>query len=495
MIKAYILSVIAVCLVRCCNSRPNVLFVTIDDLRPELGCYRGEHYPVPVSPEMRTPHMDGLADQSLLLMRAHSQLTMCNPSRTSLMTGRRPDSTKVWENKGYFREMSGNFTTLPQYFKQNGYISQGMGKIYHQQDDPPSWSQPYYNAPNNGHWSEKDVSWQAVSAEDREETPLPDDQLVSHAIDSLRQYAPAALAGEMNFFMAVGFYKPHLPFTFPDTYLDYYPEENITLPYNPFAPWYMPDNAWFNYAELRGYDDINSLGVTGEINTTLPDFKALELRRAYYSTITYVDDLLGLLLSELKQLDLESSTIVVVLADHGWNLGEHSEWCKETNFELSTHVPVIIKIPGVTDHGIQSEALTELIDIYPTLVEAAGLPYPDICSHDASDMIVCREGQSLMPLINDPDGGDQWKPFAFSQIKRDDYMGYSIRSDRYRYNEFPRFNEDTVTMDWNDLDGVELYDHTIDPDENINRAHDEEYLDVIEELQEKLHDGWRAVIQ
>ena len=296
MINVYILSVIAVCLVGRCNSRPNVLFVTIDDLRPELGCYRGDHYPVPVSPEMRTPHMDGLADQSLLLMRAHSQLTICNPSRTSLLTGRRPDSTKVWENKRYFREMSGNYTTLPQYFKQNGYISQGMGKIFHQQDDPPSWSQPYYNAPNNGYWSEKEVSWQAVSAEDREETPLPDDQLVSHAIDSLRQYAPAALAGEMNFFMAVGFYKPH-------------------------------------------------------------------------------------------------------------------------------------------------------------------------------------------------------QPFAFSQIKRDDYMGYSIRSDRYRYNEFPRFDEDAVMMDWNDLDGVELYDHTIDPDENINRAHDEEYLDVIEELQEKLHDGWRAVIQ
>ena len=372
-----------------------------------------------------------------------------------------------------------------------------MGKIFHggsssNNDDPISWSLPYYQP--DDYWTEKDFSWRAVSPQEIEQEPLPDDQMVDHAIQSLRQLAPQALAGELNFFMAIGFYKPHLPFIFPARYLDYYPKNDINLPDNPYAPWYMPDNAWFDYIELRRYKDIEDLGVTGDINTTLPDFKTLELRRAYYSTVTYIDDLLGLVLAELKDLNLESNTIVSLTGDHGWSLGENAEWCKKTNFDIATHAPLMVKVPGKTDAGIKSESFAELVDIYPTLVDAAGLPNPEICPEDSSDVLVCREGQSLLPLINNS-ASEYWKPFVFSQFPRNGYMGYSITSDHYRYAEWAKFDEDDAQMDWDDLDGVELYDHTIDSAENINRAEYTEYEDVIREMRERLHDGWRAVIQ
>ena len=479
-------------------SQPNVLFLVADDMRPQLDCYYGDDFPVPVYPRMITPNLDYLASRSLLLKRAYVQEALCSPSRTSLLTGRRPDTTRIWEIGPYFRKVGGNFTTLPQYFKQNGYTSVGMGKIFHPGsssggDDPISWSRPYYQPPNLNYWSGFNTSWLAVSPDVLKKKPLPDDQTAHHAIKTLQELAPAAQNGQ-PFFLAAGFHKPHLPFIFPEEFLDFYPEESIKLPDNPYAPVGLPDLAWFDYAGLRHYYDIKHLNTSGKLNTTLPDEVVLKLRRAYYSALSYTDYLVGTVLAELEALGLRNNTIVSFWGDHGWQLGEHGEWCKQTNFELATHAPMMVSIPGKTDRGLVTEELTEFVDLFPTLVEAAGLPPLPICPHNASEVILCREGQSLIPLLS-ADRSTPWKDMVFSQYPRPGgYMGYTMRTDKYRYTEWVPFDRKTITPSWNDLHGVELYDHTIDPEENINRYDDKDYKQLRSMLSEKLHAGWRSVI-
>lgn len=484
----------------CCDaSRPNVLFLVADDMRPQLGCYYGQDFPVPVYPTMITPNLDYLASQSLLLRKAYVQVALCSPSRTSLLTGRRPDTTRIWTIGPYFRKKGGNFTTIPQYFKENGYKSVGMGKIFHpgqssDYDDPISWSVPYYHPPNYDYWNTKNISWLAVPRKKQEKRPLGDTQLAGHAIKTLRELAPGAINGKTPFFLAVGFRRPHLPFVFPEEYLDLYPAESIKLPENPYAPVDMPDLAWYNYGGLRGYKDIEALHASGKINTTLPDKVVLDLRRAYYSALTYTDDMLGTVMAELDKLGLTKNTIVSFWGDHGYQLGEHAEWCKQTNFELATHAPMMVRIPGKTDGGLVTEQLTEFVDLFPTLVEAAGLPPMPICPTNSSKILVCREGQSLMPLL-DTSNADQWKNKVFSQYQRNGkYMGYTMRTDQYRYTEWVKFNFDKAAPIWDDLHGVELYIHDIDPQENINYAKYPEYHDLTDKLSAELHAGWRDVI-
>ena len=332
-----------------------------------------------------------------------------------------------------------------------------------------------------------------MSKEDRKKLPLPDDQIASHAIETLRELSKVK---DKNFFLAVGFHKPHLPFVFPEEFADLYPKQSIHLPQNEYAPSGMPDVAWSPYGELRSYNDIHALNVTGGINTTLPDDVVTQLRRAYYSSLTYTDSLIGTILMELESLGLTEKTIVSFWGDHGWQLGEHGEWCKHTNFELATHAPMMIRIPGKTDAGIVTEELTEFVDLFPTLVEAAGLPPLSICpAMNASDVPLCREGQSLMPLVAG-DAPRSWKDRVFSQYPRPgDYMGYTMRTDRYRYTEWVKFNRKTVTPSWNECSGVELYDHAIDPQENVNKANDKSYKSRRKSLSDVLHKGWRPVIQ
>lgn len=303
----------------------NVLFLMVDDLRPQIQALLDPDEPPFLHPPMITPNLDSLASKSLVLRNAHVQLAVCSPSRASALTGRRPDTTHVYDLETYWRTAGGNFTTIPQYFKENGYESVGIGKIFHSGqaasggDDPLSWTQDYYRPPNQGTWNSKNSSWQAVSADRIEqEGSLPDQQIRDRAIESLRLLN----SGEKPFFLAVGFYKPHLPFLFPEEYLSLYDESDISLPNNPYAPVDMPDEAWSKYGEIREYHDIAALNATGEINTTLPDDVTIGLRRAYAASISYVDDLVGDVLEELASLGLASNTIVVFLSDHGWQLGK-----------------------------------------------------------------------------------------------------------------------------------------------------------------------------
>ena len=261
--------------------------------------------------------------------------------------------------------------------------------------------------------------------------PLPDEQTAQHAINVLRELHQSP---DTPFFLAVGFHKPHLPFVFPEEYLEYYPLDSIKVPDNQYAPVNMPDIAWSAYGELRNYHDIAKLKATGGINTTLPADTVRHLRRAYYSALSFTDFLIGQLLFELRSLELEQNTIVSFWGDHGWQLGEHGEWCKHTNFELATHAPMMVHVPGLTDHGIVTEQLTEYVDLFPTLVEVAELPPLDLCPEDSSKVAVCCEGTSLVPLMKVEK--TEWKKAVFSQYPREgNHMGYTMRTEQFRYTE------------------------------------------------------------
>ena len=315
--------------------RKNVLLLICDDLRPELASYYGKDFPSPVHPPIHSPNTDALARKSLLLKRAYVQQAVCSPSRTSFLTGRRPDTTHVYDSRTYFRNAGGNFTTIPQYFKQHGYRTFGMGKVFHDRvlasnyDDPPSWTEQYFHAPNFDYWQSHDKSWIVVPEEKWREKPLPDEQIADHAISTLRGVAKDAKTGKRNFFVAVGFRKPHLPFVFPDSMLKFYPVDSIRLPDNEYVPQNMPEVAWIDYKEITNYKDVGKLNVTRKINTTLPASVVKGLRRAYYCALTWSDLQVGRVLRALEELELENDTIVSFLGDHGWHLGEHGTWGKK----------------------------------------------------------------------------------------------------------------------------------------------------------------------
>ncbi|KAK6172188.1 hypothetical protein SNE40_015904 [Patella caerulea] len=490
---------LSVILVHC---RRNVLFLVSDDMRPELPIYYGPDFPTPVHPPMHSPNLDMLASKSLLLKRAYVQQAVCSPSRTSLLTGRRPDTTHVYDLVKYFRNVGGNFTTIPEYFKQQGYRSIGMGKIFHPgrasgHDDPISWTEPYFHAPNLGLYGTRNHSWRAVPRSEYEVQPLPDTQLADNAIKVLRDVAPAARSGGKNFFVAVGFHKPHLPFIFPEDFLASYPTESIHLPDNEFAPVNMPEVAWSGYGELRAYLDILKLNASGNPNTSLPNDVVMNLRRAYYSALSHTDNELGRVLQELENLGLANDTIISFWGDHGWQLGEHGEWCKHTNFEDAVHAPMMIHVPGVTDKGLVTERLTEFVDLFPTLVEAAELEPLPLCPENSDQIGLCREGTSLMPLMRDPTM--EWKEAVFSQYPRSknglSIMGYSIRTDQYRYTEWPGFSgPPAYKPEWETMFGAELYDHNSDPEENYNRADDPKYATIRNKLRDQLRTGWRKFL-
>ena len=225
------------------------------------------------------------------------------------------------------------------------------------------------------------------------------------------------------------------------------------------------------------------------------------MRRAYFAAVTYVDDLVGQVIAEVDRLGLRSSTIVAFLGDHGWQLGEHGEWAKHTNFELATHAPMMVHIPGLTDKGIMASGLTEFVDLFPSLVEAAGLPQIPLCPEEGSPEVkTCTEGLSFLPLVKNE--SMPWKKAAFSQYARfvaGPYMGYTIRTDQYRYTEWPRFHfypefQAHWKLQYMGHESHELYDHYVDPQENTNVAHRQEYADVVEELQRMLKAGWRKAM-
>jgi len=449
------------------NRRMNVLFIAADDLRFELGCYGNT--------DVITPNIDALAKRGLLFDRAYCQQAVCNPSRASVLTGRRPDTTRVWDNKTHFRKALPDVVTLPQHFKQCGYYTQNIGKIFHNtggMDDPVSWSVPAQHHAG-AHWkdwvlpdNQKEPpvrKMEATQCVDVPDNAYWDGQIADEAIKTLRQ-----IKGR-SFFLAVGFWKPHLPFNAPKKYWDLYARSELAPPVNPNPPRDVPQIALHNWRELRGYEGIPKEGP-------LSPEKIMELRHGYYACISYLDTQLGRLMTELERLKLANNTIVVFWADHGFHLGEHNLWGKTTNFELDSRVPLILATPRPKHADAKTDALVELVDIYPTLVELCGLPMPG-----------ALEGTSMVPLLDDPK--QPWKKAAFTQHPRPFYsrtkpktMGYSIRTDRYRYTEWRDIESGKVVV-------REMYNHHSDPGETVNLADQPIYADVLEHLLRALQAG------
>lgn len=479
-----------------CFGLKNVLFLIASDLRPEIGAYYStvsQFYPF-----MHTPNIDALAAKSLLMKNAHVQYANCGPSRSSFMTGRRPDTTGVYNNNDYWRTVGGPFETIPEHFKLNGYNTAGFGKVFYggsssgDDDDAQSWTETYFRGSKT--FESKENSWHAINASSLVNDRLVDEQIADEAIASLQTLAQEAINGTANFFVAVGFRRPNLPFVFPDDVMSmYYPEASITLPSNPYVPANMPSIAWSSWGALRRYDDIGALGVNGNRNNTLPDANVLELRRAYYSSITWVDEQLGRVVDEIQNLGLENDTIISLISDNGFLLGEHGGWCKNSLFELATRVPMMIHIPGLTDGGIVSYELAELVDVFPTVVEAAGLDPLSLCPENSSTITNCTEGLSLLPLTTNPCMGLKNASFS-QQVRKKEVMGYSIRTQRYRYTEWIDFDFSTNTPDWTALRDQELYDLTADFEQNFNVVSDSGYSGVVSELSAALQSGWRNAI-
>lgn len=465
----------------------NVLFIPVDDLRPELGCYGNSI--------VESPNIDRLASRSLIFRRAYCQSPVCGPSRASLLTGLRPDTTKVWGNRKHFRETSPDLVTLPQRFKQEGYHAEGLGKVLHgKMADLPSWSVPVW--PPDGRQAgmqyvdearlaemqsespgkafsgseiptlewKKGHSWQAPEVPDN---ALQDGQVADRAIAALRRLK------DRRFFLAVGFQKPHLPFTAPKKYFNLYDPNDLPVAEDQHRPLDSPDTAFTRWQELRGYTDIPSEGP-------LPRGKARELIHGYYAATSYMDAQVGRVLDELDRLDLTSRTVVILFGDHGWHLGEQDLWAKTTNFELSARAPLMVHVPGMRAGGHACDAFVEFVDMYPTLCGACGIvPPPNL------------EGSSMIPLLEDP--SRPWKTAAFNQIPRPyladqdwEQMGYSMRTDRYRYTEWVDRERRVVSR--------ELYDFRISPTETVNLASRTEHRRVVQDLSARLQAGWRAAL-
>ena len=426
----------------------NVLFIIVDDLRPMLGCYG--------HPEMHTPNIDRLAQRGTLFDRAYCQYPLCSPSRTSMITGLRPETTGVLNNSTDFRRRLPGVVTLPQHFKSHGYHTQSVGRIAHLprlQDDENSWSAPSWRPT----WIPFDIqttpSWQALGVEDDE---LRDGKVAKRAVQVLEQIK------EQQFFLAVGFYKPHLPLEAPQKYFELYDTQDFDLPASSIPPKDAPARALTNWSAIRNYQDLPA-GTE-----PLSDAKTLELIRAYAAATSYIDAQIGRVLDQLDTLSLTENTVIVFCGDHGHHLGEHGIWGKQTLFEVSLRSPLIVSIPN--QQPSETKAFAELVDIYPTLCDGCQVPIPPQL-----------EGISLVPVIEQPTR--PWKTAAFSKFGGA-AGGISIRTEQYRYTEWGQ----------NGSRGVELYDYDADPDETVNIAGLPENAELVAHLSERLHAGWQAAL-
>ena len=431
--------------------RPNVLIITADDLRNDLGAYG--------HPQVKSPNVDRLAGRGVRFDRAYCQYPVCNPSRTSFLTGLRPDTTGVLDNRTHFRKTIPNVVTLPQHFRANGYAAVSLGKIFHrgqtmedlrpEMDDPPSWDEArYFQATPAGLKGEGRnltggrVEWCRWLAAEGTDEDQPDGQIAAAAVAWLeaRSKDPAP----RPFFLALGFHKPHDPFIAPKKYFDLYPLDALEPPAQGAAAAVdvaIPGGQW-----KKEFDRFT-------------DRERREFLRAYYAAVSFTDAQVGRVLDALQRLGLADDTVVVFLGDHGYHLGERGWWNKNTLYELSARVPLIVVAPGAKAAGKASPRLVELLDLYPTLLDLCDLAPPP----------QRLEGQSFRPLLDDPEGPG--KEAAHTQVRRGRTDGRSVRTARWRYTEWDGGRR-----------GVELYDHADDPAEQKNFAGDPRHKQTVEAL-------------
>jgi len=470
------------------SERINVLFISADDMRFELGAYGAPH--------VQTPHLDRLAAEGAIFLQAHSQYPQCAPSRSSVFTGLRPDTTRVYDVFTHFRPTLPDVVTLPQLFKQHGYVTRAFGKVYHSNlDDAVSWSVPHAEpALPPLHWvnpatadrlqrKREEVAripgltprqraqaayGPAWEAEDSPDSAHHDGQVTDLSLTALRDFADRGQA----FFLAVGFRKPHLPFVAPKHYFDRYHPERLPLAENPDIPSRAPSYGPVDGGEFRAYEGMPVYPKP------ISDEEARQLRHAYYACVTFVDAQVGRLLAELERLGLAKTTLVVFWSDHGYHLGEKGHWGKWSPYEWDSRSPLILRGPGVPA-GVATEALVEFVDIYPSVAELAGLPV-------AGGL----EGVSFTPLLRSP--GRPWKSAVFTQVLRQrpegNLMAVSMRTERFRLTRWTDEHDSKAER------FVELYDRRADPAEVNNLADDSSYASARAKLMKELEAGWRAAL-
>ncbi len=457
-------------------SRPNVLFLIADDLNNSLGCYG--------APGMKTPNLDKLAARGLRFERAYCNFPLCGPSRNSFLTGLYPNSTGILANAQLFRETIPSHVSLPQAFRQQGYFAARIGKLYHYNvpnsigtnghDDPGSWEvetnpagvdrldeEPLIYSLTPGQFGGT-LSWHASDQPDEKHT----DGL--EASDAEWILERCAKQKDRPFFLAVGFFRPHTPYVAPKTYFEKYPKEQIAV-----VPGTVHDQKGVPAAALMSYKKEQD---------KLTDELRREAKQAYYAGISFMDAQVGKVLAALDRLGLSENTIVVFTSDHGYHLGEHGLWQKQSIFEESARVPLIIAGPGVTKPGSVAASPVGLVDLYPTLTE--------LCDVKPT---VTLQGQSLAPMLKDPAAtGRGWaltqvvrgggfrrmgaSPAVGDNVRR--FFGYSLRTPRWRYTEWDEGKE-----------GRELYDHDADPHELTNLADQPSQVTVVAELSAKLREA------
>ena len=458
------------------SQRKNVLFIVVDDLRPALGCFG--------DPVAITPNIDYLAVRGTVFRRAYCQEAVCNPSRASVMTGRRPDTIQVWDLAAHFRDTLPDVVTLPQHFKNNGYSTRGIGKIYHgngrPSTDPQSWTdRPIYDQPppwDRRYASVRNLHGDGLKRDSYDDSDVADDAYIDGLVcnEAVRALGQFKRLGD-PFFLAVGFRKPHLPFCAPKKYWDLYDATKIPGPRPASHPEGAPELGVRSWNELQTYRDVPLEGP-------ISDEKTRQLRHGYYASVSYIDALIGRVLTELDDQGLRDDTVIVLWGDHGFNLGEQGLWTKSNNYEVATRAPLIVSAPGLS--GNSTDGLVEYVDIFPTVVDLCGLPSAE-----------GLEGVSLAPLMRNPDRG--WKKAAFSQFPRartgfrhsggGDFMGYTLRTDRFRYVEWREGRVGKVVA-------RELYDHETDSIEARNVAGEGRFRDKIASLSGQLAAGWRAAL-
>uniref|UniRef100_A0A672YHB2 Iduronate 2-sulfatase n=1 Tax=Sphaeramia orbicularis TaxID=375764 RepID=A0A672YHB2_9TELE len=429
------------------KTEKNVLFIIADDLRPSLGCY-GDTL-------AKSPNIDQLASKSQTFLNAFAQQAVCAPSRTSLLTSRRPDTTRVYDFGSYWRVQSGNYTTLPQYFKSNGYLTMSVGKVFHPgiasnhtDDYPYSWSIPAYHPTSFIFEKKKMCKGEdgklhanllcAVNVTEQPGGILPDMESTDEAVRLLK----TRVSDDTPFFLAVGFHKPHIPFRIPQEYLSLYPIDNMTLALDPDVPILLPPVAYNPWTDVRKREDVQKLNISFPYGPIPKDFQ-LRIRQHYYAAVSYMDSQVGRLLSALDELGLANNTVVVFTSDHGWSLGEHGEWAKYSNFDVATRVPLIFYVPNV------HYAKWPTFRVYLPFLNSPHTRWTKMCFLCSvllwSGGAMYRGRQPAFSQYPRPADTPQ-ENSDLPDLKDIKVMGYSVRCWYYRYTLWLGFNPKTFQV-------------------------------------------------